>query len=165
MTRELILRDGQITIVNSDIFEKVHLFIWKVDKEGYVCRGGNNRKKKRKRIYLHRFILGNPEICEDKKIADHINGNILDNRRENLRWVTIGQSNCNRKAQGGSSQYKGVSFNTGNGKFRVQIWFNNKKTHGGYFEDELSAAMAYDVLAKELHGEFARLNFPEIFSM
>lgn len=153
MTKDLFLNNGQEALVDSDIYEKIKMFSWKLDTHGYVYRNSGQK------VYLHHFVLGEKE---NGKFADHINGNVLDNRRANLRWVTIGQSNCNRKSQGGTSRYKGVSFDAQKKRYRVQIWFNEKKTHGGYFSDEISAAMAYDVLARELHGKFARLNFPHI---
>ncbi len=37
---------------------------------------------------------------------------------------------------------------------------NSKAYYLGYFDKKEEAARAYDRMAKELHGEFARLNFP-----
>ena len=38
---------------------------------------------------------------------------------------------------------------------------NRKKYHLGYFENEEAAAIVRDRRAKELHGEFVRLNLPQ----
>jgi hypothetical protein len=43
---------------------------------------------------LHRWILGLP--LRDPRVADHINRDVLDNRRINLRAVTPSGSNMNR---------------------------------------------------------------------
>ena len=50
--------------------------------------------KNKKRIHLHRFIMN----CPDNMIVDHINGNNLDNRKNNLRICTQKINNCNRKS-------------------------------------------------------------------
>jgi hypothetical protein len=45
-------------------------------------------------------------------------------------------------------------------KWQVQIKINHKSHYIGIFKDEEEAARAYDKAARELHGEFAALNFP-----
>jgi len=61
---------------------------------------------------------------------------------------------------GNKSGFRGVSFNKDSGKWAASISNNGVKKHIGYFKDPIDAAKAYDTAAKELHGENARLNFP-----
>jgi len=115
---------------------------------------------KRKTIILHRFIMNAPE----GKVVDHINGDGRDNRKENLRICTNAENarNCNRPPYGEVGYY-GVKYTTTRSvkKYEVGIKFQNKKLSGGLFYTAEEAAVAYDKLAKELHGEFATLNFPD----
>lgn len=59
-----------------------------------------------------------------------------------------------------TSKFKGVSYYKGNSTNRwiAYISKNKKKHHLGYFPTEIEAAKAYNEKAKELHGEFAKLN-------
>lgn len=91
--------------------------------------------------------------------VDHINGDKLDNRRANLRLCTNAENLRNGKSRGGSSQYKGVCLHKQNKNWIATIMKDGKAKHIGCFDDELSAAKAYDKAAISMHGAFARLNF------
>lgn len=112
-----------------------------------------------KMLRLSRLIMNCPKGME----VDHINRNKLDNRRENLRIVTHQQNNFNRGSEKQStSVYKGVNFLPKRQSWRAQIGKDYKQTQIGEFKKERWAAMAYDIAAKDLYGEYANLNFSEI---
>lgn len=56
---------------------------------------------------------------------------------------------------------KGVSWNKRREKWQADIGMSGKRKRLGRFNTAEEAARAYDEAAKELHGEFARLNFPD----
>jgi len=60
------------------------------------------------------------------------------------------------------SQYKGVSWWAPVNRWRARITIDRKVVTIGRFLTELEAAAAYDRLASEHHGEYAKLNFPVI---
>lgn len=106
--------------------------------------------------YLHRLLL------PDAEFVDHINGNGLDNRRSNLRLCTRSENARNsRKPSNNSSGYKGVSWHKRTKKWRADIRNENRQRSLGSFDNALDAAHAYDRAARVMHGEFARLNFPD----
>jgi hypothetical protein len=90
--------------------------------------------------------------------VDHANGDSLDNRSQNLRIATKAQNAMNSKAIG-SCGFKGVS-KTASGKYSAKITANWRSEYMGLFESAEDAARAYDAAARRLHGQFARLNFP-----
>jgi hypothetical protein len=59
------------------------------------------------------------------------------------------------------SGYKGVSWHKRVKKWQVTIGHEGKQLYLGYYFSAEEAAAAYDRAARELHGELARLNFPE----
>lgn len=117
----------------------------------YTSSGGRGAKK----IKMHRLITNAP----DGTHVDHINGDGLDNRRENLRIVTPQMNQANsRKHIVGWSRFKGVSWSAAAKKWRAYINIGRKQTHLGLFDDEITAAQAYDVKAREVFGEHAFTN-------
>lgn len=111
----------------------------------------------KKNYRLHRLILN---VTDPRIIIDHIDNNGLNDCRDNLRIATHSQNGANRRANFNSSSiYKGVSKD--GGFWRANVASCGKRYCVGRFKDELEAAKAYDVKAKELFGEFAKLNFPD----
>jgi hypothetical protein len=111
-----------------------------------------------KMISLHRFIM-NPGPGLD---VDHINHDGLDNRRSNLRVATRPLNLGNSRPRAGSSVFKGVSWRKQERTWRAGIGVNGRNIHLGFFSTEEAAARAYDAAAREVFGEFAYLNFPEV---
>jgi len=119
---------------------------------------------------MHRLIMSRVVGRELKRneCIDHIDGNGLDNRRCNLRIATNAQNHANIGKRRGnySSQYKGVSYSKYMKKWQAYIGSNKKNSivqrmYLGFYDIEEEAARAYDEKAKEFHGEFAVLNFPD----
>ena len=93
-------------------------------------------------------------------IVDHINGDIRDNRRANLRFATHSESMCNRgMAKNNRSGFKGVSVDKRKcqWRYRATIKCEGKKYNLGTFATPEEAYEAYKKASQELHGQFARV--------
>ena len=108
-----------------------------------------------KSFLLHRYIMG---VTDPKIFVDHKDGNGLNNQRSNLRICNRNQNGFNRGSdKNTSSKHKGICWYKITSKWVARI--NGK--HLGYFKSEESAAREYDKAAIEIHGDFAKLNFPK----
>lgn len=120
----------------------------------YVVRGDCGRV-----VSMHREILGTPADMH----TDHLDGNGLNNTRCNLRKCSHSENQSNRgKQRNNTSGFKGVYWTGGRrNRWRAELICHRKRFRSGYFFCITKAAKAYDKLAKQYHGEFACLNFPE----
>jgi hypothetical protein len=151
------LTQGQFAIVDADIFEFLNQWKWLAQRKGqrfYAMRTTQKHEGKRRNIRMHMVI----NHASDNRITDHINGNGLDNRRCNLRSVTLSQNQWNAGSRGGSSKYKGVSWHTRDKAWRVKIKVDGNIISLGQYKTEEEAALAYNEGAIRLHGEYAKLN-------
>lgn len=153
--KEITLTNGGTTIVDDDIYDQVSQFEWKRNvKLNYAMRYVENKNEKRI-VYLHHCVLPLHPVL----LVDHINRNVLDNRKENLRYCTKSQNLANRPAQKNNktSIYKGVCFQKRTGKWVAQVQCKGKQVFQKRFSTEEEAAHAYDYYAKKYFGEFAYL--------
>ena len=141
---------------------KSHLIdgVWCQNTDGSVVQFRNDSTGKRKRVWLHRVIMGDP-FCSIPLDIDHEKGNKLDNRDSKIRWASHAENGMNQRNQDGrSSKFKGVSYTKRTGRWESSIKKDGKKMHLGHFDDEEEAARKYDSAAKNIFGQFARCNFP-----
>lgn len=150
----MFLKAGNIfTQLDQEDYAHYSQWKWGLNPGGYVRRTVKQAGKSDTTRYLHRLIVNAPRHLE----VDHINGNILDNRKENLRLCTRRQNVANSKKKINlTSSYKGVHFDK-----RIKKWSIIKRI-SKTFTSEIEAAKFYDEISKLLDGEFAWLNFPEI---
>ena len=109
---------------------------WSVDNRGYVRRTIN-----KKLDLMHRLIM---EPAEGM-IVDHINGNTLDNRRENLRVLkpSENQQNIIKHQKASETGFKGVSKEKRWGdRYRARINKFGKEVSLGYYDEEYDAQIA-----------------------
>jgi hypothetical protein len=100
-------------------------------------------------------------LCKNKSwpknTIDHKNGDSLDNKYSNLRDVSQGTNNINKRAYSKNKiGYKGVSIR--DNKFYATC---GTKHWAGSYDTPEEAARAYDKKALELWGDEAVLNFPD----
>lgn len=154
--QQLQLSNNKYTTVDDEDYRLFGSWKWYVNSDGYAMRHIPKRfSNTRKLIGLHRLILWAPEGMQ----VDHIDGDRLNNRRSNLRVVTLQQNVRNRKRNiNSSSKYKGVSRHGQSPKWRARIRLNGKGFYLGLFDTEEEAALAYNTAAVRLHAEAASLN-------
>jgi len=115
----------------------------------------NGILKINKTYKLHRLIMG----VESKVRVDHINHNTLDNRKENLRIVSIMQNAKHResKNKNNKSGYRNVSLDKRANEWMVQLQVDGKNTCFKRFPyDKVDEAGTYaKIKREEIYGIYA----------
>ncbi len=152
------LSQGRRAKVDDEDFKRLSKLKWHFNY-GYARNNSLNANGKKTTIRMHRVILNAPK----GKDVDHINGDGLDNRKQNLRVCTRSENAMNQRlSSANTSGYKGVVWYKRSQKWRVQVNVKNKKTHVGYFNEIGKAVKAYDTAVMEHYGVFARPNLREL---
>lgn len=126
MLVEISLTKNQKAIIDAEDYRRIWEHSWSAIKgrSTWYARAWINGKD----TYLHRFITTAPSDV----LIDHVNGNGLDNRKNNLRFCTSSQNHANGNFRGGKSKYKGVHWHSGPKKIKrwvAQIKRDGKNTH------------------------------------
>lgn len=151
---ELRLKTGEVVLVDDEDLPKVEHIKWYRHGQGYAVgylpvskRGAADGRL----VLMHRLLMPG---CE---LTDHRNGNRLDNQKENLRSTDDfgnGQNVSVRTTATKTSKFKGVCWHKQNGRWMVRV----ATRFMGQFDDEVEAARVYNAAAKEMFGDFAKLN-------
>ena len=154
------LTQGKVAIVDDGDYEWLSQWKWHAftpHKIFYAIRnkgdGGGGT------IYMHRQILNAPSGME----CDHINHDGLDNRRDNIRICTRMQNAQNMITTEGISRYKGVFWGREKQRWQGQITKAQKRFFLGRYNNEDDAALAYNIFALTLFGEYAYINNVDAF--
>jgi hypothetical protein len=139
-------------IIDDEDFSLISSHKWSFSRKTKYPR---RRNKYGETVYMHRLIMGLNR--GDKRCVDHINGNVLDNRRSNLRICTRQQNACNKRNKAlPRSGFRGVR-KTGR-RWQAVLHTEGKTKIIGSFTNILDAAHAYDKAAIKSFGEFACTN-------
>lgn len=168
MGKIILLSNGLECLVDDLDYEDLNAYKWHARKPHsntttvYAFRSKpipgikyKNGKTKRTMVQMHRHLLNAPRNLD----VDHIDGNGLNNTRENLRLATKFQNIANSKLnKRNTSGFKGVS--RSGSAWRARINVHGKEISLGAHTTVEKAAKAYDAAARKYFGEFARLNYP-----
>lgn len=159
--KKIKLTKNKYALVDDEDFDYLNQWSWHLDIGGYATSWEKGKTHKtRKHLFIHRLVAKTPQGM----FTDHINGDRLDNRRSNLRVCTYSQNRYNTFKTKGRyiSDYKGISRELTSKSWRVGIMVNKKQEVIYGFKNERHAALAYDLWAKDLYGDYAKLNFKHV---
>lgn len=171
---ELVTTNGFTAVIDAELTEhslcyswtdgdqmwfSVHDVRWTAvycqDTKSRYVHGSLSHNGRKRSVALHRLVTQ----CPPHMIVDHANHDTLDNRLSNLRLATKSTNMMNSARRRNSTGFRGVK-TMGPNDFMCQVGFRGQKIYGGRHKTPEAAARAYDRIARELHGEFAQLNFP-----
>jgi hypothetical protein len=156
MSISIPLSKGHVTVID-DCDHDLAALKWHARKSRdnfYASHYAGNRV----RVHLHRAVLaralGRP--LEAKEYVDHIDGDSLNNTRNNLRIANHAQNGANQRVRSNNkSGYKGVSWCVEVRKWRAHGSRNGKRVALGSFDSPEDAYKAYLDFANSHYGEFA----------
>ena len=155
MVKYIELSKGKRALVDDEDFEYLSQFNWFVSSAGYAVRNETVAKYKRRSTLMHRDVLN----AKKGLSIDHINGDTLDNRKENLRECTHAQNLKNQKIRStNTSGYTGVHLVKRRNTWAAKLRMDGRDYCLGEFPDKHDAARMYNFWAADMFGEYARLN-------
>lgn len=109
------------------------------------------------------WILSTDEDIPESMEIDHINGNKIDNRIENLRVVSHRINGQNMKVHR-DGQLVGCAFYKRDKRYKSQIQIHSKIIYLGYFKTEQEAHRAYKIACKHIRNYVDSESFRELIN-
>lgn len=155
MNTEYVCSDGTVCFLDPEDHELVDYYTT------YAAQIGTNTyirafppgKSQKQTIYLHQLLMGR---APGTMVIDHINRNGLDNRKENLRFITRGANRVNSgkfKSSKSTSNFKGVDKMRQKNKYRARVHYNGVEIHLGLSDTEKQCAIWVDIALTILYGD------------
>lgn len=130
--RHIPLSQGKFAIIDEADFPEISSYKWYFHQGRAVRKPKTIDKKRTGFIWMHREIAK----PDDDKVIDHINGNTLDNRRENLRICTRSQNQWNKSPRIKSfTRMKNIHWKKEKKRYAVRFQKFGKKIEFGYFKN------------------------------
>ena len=159
-------KKGNTALVDSNVYRSHDLIkrcYWCLVKsspasQGYFMSGSSEARRNNggRPVYLHRVVASINGAPSDK-VVDHINGDTLDNRLHNLRWVTIQENGKNQKTRkNNESGFNGVKYHADKNRWISTITVDRHVMYLGSYiskEDAVKARLEAEI---KYFGEFRR---------
>jgi hypothetical protein len=150
--REIPLSQGQVALIDDSDYDLVSQHKWYANwcsstHSFYAVRNVKSAEGYARSVRMHRLLMGLEH--GDNRCVDHANGLTLDNRRSNLRIVTVRQNNQNKRTHR-SGKLVGAGFDKAKGKWQALLWVKGKNTFLGRFPTEIAAHEKYMEALAEL---------------
>ncbi|MDD4292006.1 MAG: HNH endonuclease [Clostridia bacterium] len=147
--KSLELSRGKVAIVDDETYIWLKKYKWTLSGSGKYALYYPKRNGKRRLIQMHRIIMN----AKKREIVDHIDGNGLNNQKENLRIVTHRQNMLNKK-----NLKKKIGITRHQKGYWARIRVEKKHISLGVYENEDDAIRAYEDAARKYYGDKAFLS-------
>ena len=138
---------------DADDYDKVAQYCWCVGSDGYLTTGSGRDGTAQK---FHNLIMGK---CEKGYVIDHINHDLMDNRKANLRIASLSENNINKfLSSNNKSGFTGVCWESGRNKWRAALSWNKRNIFLGRFDSFDDAVAARKAAEEKYFGEFSYNN-------
>ena len=140
------LYSGEYFIFDLEDYEKIKDITWCAGRKGYISGKFNGH-----RVFVHRIITN----CPKDLVVDHINHNVSDNRKENLRVCTVTQNNFNKRNYKNRQEKTGVYWHRN--RWTVYITANKKDYYLGRYKEYEEAVKVREEAERKYFGQYANV--------